>query len=464
MRRKNLVSCFISVVMYFFMGMPNAAVAETAIFKNFTLIDGTGREATRDAAMIVADGRIAWIGPAAQLATPADATVTDLGGAYVIPGLIDIHGHLGNTKGLTENVNFYTRDSVEADLKTYAAYGVTTVQSLGTDQDLIFQIRAEQQRSGRPLMARVRSSGQGIIYDNSSGGIKGLNKPVTNAAEAREQVVDQAAKRADSIKFWLDDDLGRLAKMPPDVSAAIIDEAHQKGLRVVAHVFYLADAERLAAEGVNGFGHSVRDKAVDRSLIDTMKRQGTWMMSATLSRDFSFTYAKPPFLSDPFFTRAVSPSVVNTLSSPEHEKQIMERPHFAEYKLFFENAKRNLKAMADAGVSYGVGTDSGPPGRFVGFFEHVELKQMVAAGLTPLEVLTAATGGNAKFLGANDIGTLEKSKWADFVVLDANPLADIRNTRNIRAVYIAGRPVPTIWSLCADRPPDACETTPASSK
>lgn len=149
--------------MFFFMGMPDAAVAETDVFKSFTLIDGTGRDSTRDAAMIVTDGRIAWIGPAAQLATPADATVTDLGGAYVIPGLIDIHGHLGNTKGLTENVNFYTRDSVEADLKTYAAYGVTTVQSLGTDQDLIFQIRAEQQRSGRPLMARVRSSGQGII-------------------------------------------------------------------------------------------------------------------------------------------------------------------------------------------------------------------------------------------------------------------------------------------------------------
>ena len=150
----------------------------------------------------------------------------------------------------------------------------------------------------------------------------------------------------------------------------------------------------------------------------------------------------PPFAGDPFFTRAVPASVVKTLKSPEYQKTIAQDPHFSEYRGFFETAKGNLKTLADAGILYGFGTDTGPPGRFPGYFEQWEMELMVEAGLTPMQVITAATQKAAQYLQARDLGTLEPAKWADLIVLDRDPLADIRNTRTIEAVYIAGNRMP----------------------
>ena len=113
-----------------------------------------------------------------------------------------------------------------------------------------------------------------------------------------------------------------------------------------------------------------------------------------------------------------------------------------------------------SGVQYGAGTDSGPPGRFAGYFLHLELAEMVKAGLTPLQAITAATSHNAEFLHAKDLGTLEAGKQGDFVVLNADPTKNIENTHRISAVYISGRSVPTIWSMCAGRPTNACKGGP----
>ena len=155
-----------------------------------------------------------------------------------------------------------------------------------------------------------------------------------------------------------------------------------------------------------------------------------------------FVYAKTPdFAGDPFFTRGVSAGVVQTLRSPAYQKTIASDPHIDAYPAFFETAKRNLKALADAGVRYGFGTDSGPPGRFPGYFEQWELQLMVDAGLTPTQAIVAATSSAAEFLHAKDLGTVEAGKWADLLVLDRNPLQDIKNTRAIHDVYIAGNRV-----------------------
>lgn len=433
------------------------AFGETAAYTHFTLIDGTGHPAVADSAMVVTDGKIAWVGPASALKTPAGVTPADLKGKFVIPGLIDSHVHLGNTKGMVQDVKYYTQASVENDLKTYAAYGVTTVQSLGTDGDLIFDIR-RQERAGRPTMARVFTSGQGLVFKGSYGGIPGLNQPVANAAEARAEVDRQAAKGVDQIKFWMDNELGTMkVKMPYDVAKAIIEEGHARHLRVVAHIFYLADARQLADYGIDGFMHSVRDKRIDQALIDSMKTHHTWQVAATLSREYSFAYAKLPFVNDPFFTRSVPPDVEKTLTDPARDKQLAAAPNFPIYQRSLANAEHNFAAEVKGGVMYGAGTDSGPPGRFPGYFLHLELAEMVKAGLTPLQAIAAATGRNATLLGAKDLGTLEAGKQGDFVVLDANPLADIANTHSIAAVYIAGRSVPTIWSLCVGRPAASCQ-------
>jgi hypothetical protein len=215
---------------------------------------------------------------------------------------------------------------------------------------------------------------------------------------------------------------------------------------VLAHIFYLEDAKRLVDQGIDGFVHSVRDKPVDQTLIDGMKKRGVWQVAATLSREASmFAYGSTPdFANDPFFTRGVSAKAVELIKSPERQKTIAGNPNFKRYPAFFETAKANLRTLVANGIPYGAGTDAGPPGRFPGYFEHWELKLLVDAGLTPQQALVAATRRGAEFLGAKDLGTLESSKWADFVVLDADPLADIMNTRTIRTVYIAGAEVPSI--------------------
>lgn len=436
---------------------PRAGAAEVTVLRNFTLIDGTGKPPAAASALALHDSRIEWVGPDSQAKVPAGATSIDLGGKYVLPGLIDSHVHLGLVDGIAQDIKFYTRELVEQQLRVYAAYGITSVQVLGTDKDIIFDVRARLRRE-RPDMARVFTSGQGLVYKGSYGGVAGLNQPVATAAEARAAVDEQVRKGVDFIKLWVDDEFGSLpVRMPADISKAIIDQAHKHHLHAVAHIFYLDNAKTLVEQGVDGFAHSVRDQAVDQALLTSMKQHGTWQMAATLSREASFTYTKLPFLQDPFFTRGVAPATIAALESPERQQKLAAAPNLAKYPAVLEYAMANTKREVSAGIPYGMGTDSGPTARFAGYFAHWELQLMVQAGLTPMQALTAATSSNAKFIGAKDLGVVAPGKAADLLVLDADPLADIRNTRRIHTVYIAGKPVPTIWSLCVDRPAKACE-------
>jgi len=424
--------------------------AEVAVFKGFTLI-GNGAPGNgapqRDAGMIVTDGRITWVGPAAQMKIPPGGTAQDFTGKYVIPGMINLHGHVSIATGLAQDAkSFYTREGVLKNLALYARYGITAVASLGTDQPLVYQIRQEQ-RGGRPRVARIFTAGRGFTgkggYPSTMAGMEGVPFEAATPQAAAGGVDDLASQHPDLVKIWVDDHGGKLPKIPIEISTAIIQAAHRHGLKVVAHIFYLQDAKQLAAAGIDGFAHSVRDRPVDDELIRLMKQHGTWQMTATLAREASlFAYAKPSlFLDDPFFTSSITPDVLATLKSPAYRQKISADPELARYPEYLRTAQRNLKRLADAGVRYGFGTDSGPPARFAGYFEHWEAQLMVEAGLTPAQVIAAATRSAAEFLGAKDLGSLELGKWADFVVLKANPLTDIRNTRSIEQVYIAGKPV-----------------------
>jgi imidazolonepropionase-like amidohydrolase len=415
------------------------------VLANFTLIDGTDAEPLPHAAMVIDQGRISWVGPATELASHASETPTDLGGAFVMPGLVNLHAHIGNTIDFTQEAANHTTGSVERDLRLLASYGITSVLSMGTDQDVVFPIR-DRQRAGRPAEARLYTAGQGLMFAGGYGGLAGVNVPVATPEAARKAVAAQAAKGVDVIKLWLDDELGTLPKMPAAISQAVIDAAHEHHLKAVAHVFYLEDARRLVDQGIDGFVHSVRDAPLDQALIDKMKAEDVWQVAGTLSREAAmFAYgATPPFASDPFFTRGVSATTLELITSPERQRAVASTPNFSRYPPFLETAKANLKRQAAAGVRIGYGTDTGPPGRFAGYFEHWELALMVEAGLTPRQTIAAATRDAAAFLGAADLGTLEASKWADLVVLDADPLADILNTRTIRMVYVAGQEVPAV--------------------
>ena len=425
-----------------------APMSTALVLRNFTLIDGNGGAPVANAALVIDEGRIQWVGPSSDLQAPQGAPVQDLTGKFIMPGIINLHAHVAASDGITQNPKtLFTRENVSAHLKLYASYGVTSVASMGTDQPLVYQIRDEQ-RAGRPAEARIFTAGRGFTakggYPTQPGGIPGVPYEEDDPVQAAADVADLATHHPDLVKIWVDDHFGALPKIPMRVSAAIIEAAHAQSLKAVAHLFYRQDAKTLVDAGLDGFIHSVRDQLVDAGLVSAMKAHGTWMVSATLAREASmFAFAQPdPMLSDPFFTRAVPANVLALMKTPEYQKRVTSDPQFKNYPRYLENAQRNLKRLADAGVKYAFGTDTGPPGRFGGYGEHWELALMVAAGLTPGQVITAATRSGAEFLGAKDLGTLERGKWADLMVLAANPLDDIKNTRRIDAVYVAGNKVP----------------------
>lgn len=422
--------------------------AETTVFDNFTLIDVKTGKTLAQQSMVVTDGRITAIGAASKIKAPTGAQRTDLAGRYVMPGIVNLHGHLGNTVDLVQDPKNFTRANLDKQLKMYAAFGVTTIVSMGSEQPLIITVRDEQRATGRPSGARVYTALRGFTgiagYPTSAPGMKGVPYEVGTKEQVEKDLDELAAKKVDLVKIWVDDHLGKEKKIPLELCDAIIAGAHKRGLKVAAHIFYLADAKHLINSGLDAIVHSVRDKPVDQELIALMKKKGAWLGAATLAREAStFVFANAPaMLDDPLFQKAVSPAVLKTLQSKAFQDRAKAEPDTAHGKDWLTMAQKNLKTLVDAGVQTGFGTDSGPPRRIQGYNEHWEMEMMAESGLKPAQILKMATINSAEFLrGSKDFGSIEPGKWADMIVLRDNPLTAIKNTRTIESVYIAGSKV-----------------------
>lgn len=382
-------------------------------FVNARIIDGTGGPPLERATLLVHDGRIVAVGRSVKV--PAGAERINAAGKTIIPGLISGHSHV----------------TALPQLGVYARYGVTTVLSLGGDHEVEFRdaTRAEQQTAS---LKRSR------LY------IAGHISVAKTPEEGRRDADADAAAKTDFVKFRLDDQLGRVAKMPPAVYTAIIEEAHKKGMRVAVHIVTLADAKAVLRLGADYIAHSVRDQEIDNETIALLKKNHAFY-TPTLMREVStFVYGQnPSFLRDPFLLRDGNQAEIEQASDPAFQAKMRDDKSAMWYRDHLPIAMHNLKTVEDSGVPVVMGTDTGPPFRFQGYFEHQELVYMVEAGLTPMQALVSATGTAARLLHAQDqIGTLETGKWADLLVLSGNPLDDIRNTQKIASVWIAGNRVP----------------------
>ena len=400
-------------------------------FTGARLIDGTGGPALEDAVLVVRNGRIEAVGARSGVEIPADAEQVDVTGRTIIPGLINAHGHINNVRGLESDPSFYTEEHVEAQLGLYARYGITTVFSLGGDGPEGMVVRDRQNSSD---LNRARLYVAGAIVTGPS------------PEEAQDQVNAVAASGADVVKIRVDDNLGSSTKMTPETYQAVIAASHEQNLDLTAHLYYLEDAKGLLEAGADLLAHSVRDTEVDDELISLLRDSGACYCPTLMREVSTYVYeTRPEWFDDPFFLKEADPAVVAALEEPDYQERLQNSSSAQTYKAQLEVAKQNLKTLSEAGIPIAMGTDTGPVARFQGYFEHGELALMVEAGLTPMQAIVASTSDAARCMDVEaDLGSLEVGKWADFLVLGANPLDDITNTHSLESVYIAGNAVPGV--------------------
>ena len=388
-------------------GRQAPATSSVTVFEGARVIVGDGSAAIDNAVFVVDGTRFGPVGRAGQVKVPAGATRVNLAGKTVMPAFLDTHTHMNST----------TREALTDHLKNKARFGSAVVMSLGTDPgDVAFQVRAETIPAG----AKLLTAGRGITMPEP--GRTDVPYWIETAAAARKAVQELAAKKVDIVKIWVDDRDGKYKKLTPELYSAVIDEAHKHVLRVTAHIFALEDAKGLLKAGIDAFAHGVRDRDIDDEFLALIKQRPNVVLVPNL----------------PDRGVAVDMSWLRGSVSDAELKKLQagatDRP---QTQTAFGIQARNLAKLNAAGVKIALGTDGG-----VVWAPHVEMEDMVAAGMTPSQVIVASTRNAAEFLRLKDHGTITAGKVADFLVLDANPLDDITNTRKLSAVYIRGAAIP----------------------
>ncbi len=375
--------------------------AAAAVFTGARVIVGDGT-VIENAAFTVNEGRFEIVGATGSFRVPAQAPVVDLSGKTVMPAIIDTHVHLSTT-----------REALLEDLRLRATQGISAAMSLGMDDDdALLRLRDE----AIPGIARYFSAGRGITTPEP--GRTEVPHWVTTQDQARQAVRDEAARNVDIIKIWVDDRNGQYQKLTPELYGAIIDEAHALGLDVTAHIFALEDAKSLLRAGIDAFAHGVRDRDIDDEFVELIRSRPEVILVPNLpgrGMPTDLSWLEDTLAADAF----AQITAANT-----------ERP---EQQAAYGIQARNLARLSEAGVKIAFGTDGNSF-----WAPHVELEDMVAAGMRPADAIRAATETSAELLGLDDAGTIAAGKRADFIVLDANPLEAITNTRRIAAVYLAG--------------------------
>jgi imidazolonepropionase-like amidohydrolase len=419
--------------------------ARVTVFEGARLIVGDG-SVIENSAFVVTDDKFTQVGRRSDIRPPAGATRVDLSGKTVIPAMLDIHTHIGflnDIDGSILKANF-NRGNLIDHLNRYAWHGFAAAQSLGTDMgELPYQLRDEVV----PGAALFRTVGRGLAWPGSGGG--GGNQEqersdvpysVTTIAEARAAVRDLAPHHPNFVKIWVDDRNHTVKKLTPELYGAAIDEAHKLGFRVIAHVYDLEDAKGLVKAGVEGFAHMVRDKDLDDEFVTLLKEHPNVWFGPNIGIYSRFAYpTRPAWLDDPVLHETIPPSQIQAL---ERQYANMSPTRIKSATDQWNQQVRALTKLRAIHTRIVFGSDSGgDPSRPMGWHAAYELEAMARAGMTPMEIIIAATRTAADLMLLDHLGTVESTKSADFVVLNANPLDDIVNTRKISKAYLRGTEV-----------------------
>jgi len=437
------------------------------VFTHVTLIDATGAEAKPDMTVVIRDGRIAALGRSGKIRLAKSAQVIDASGKFLIPGLWDMHVHEWNK---------------EAFFPLFIANGVIGVRDMFAPLPPIKQWRAEV-AAGTTIGPQIVAAG--IILDGPNPACAPCSIAVGNAAEGRKAVLKVKEMGSDFIKvysmlprdayFAIADEAKRqnmvfAGHVPEFVSAGEASDAGQKSIEHLTGVLVACSAKeeelrkeneaRLRADGFRGDTMTLeQSRALDSfdakqaaALFARFKRNGTWMCP-TLS-----VLRAQAFIGDADFRNDLRLKYIQNFL----RKQFWDDGFGFSSRTAEDNARARrvfqkqlevVGMMKRAGVDFIAGTDTANPYVFPGFSLHDELALLVQAGFTPMEALQAATRDAARYLGRLDsVGTIEKGKIADLVLLDANPLAEIGNTRKINAVVVGGRFItrPELDKMLAD--------------
>jgi imidazolonepropionase-like amidohydrolase len=430
------------VALICFVWIAATPVSAQTVFEGARLITGDGSAPIENSAFVVEGNRITAVGRRGEVRVPQGAQRIDLTGKTVIPGLIDAHSHIGYMRNLTSGPQNYTRENILDHMHRFAYHGVVASMAYGSDfGELPYQLRDETAKGVDPTAARFLTAGRGLAPQDeiSPNNMRHSAILIRTEDDIRRAVQELKSHDIKMLKTWVDDRGGQIRKFPPAMYQAIIAEAHRNNIKVVVHATGLADVKGLLRADVDGLAHMVSD--VDDELIELVKAHPNVFFTLALGGPRRNVYA--PWINPvhPLIAETVPPEQIRRLQT----RLASTKPEdLARAQQTWDRLARGIKRLSDAGVRIGVGTDGGGQqgDQFIGWTMHTELENMVSAGMTPAQVLVAATRTSAAIAGLDDLGTVAAGKSADFVVLDANPLDDITNTRRINRVYMRGRDVP----------------------
>jgi len=401
------------------------SAADRTAFINMSLWSAQLEQPIENAVLLVEDGRVVDLFSGGDRAIPSGYAVVDLDGSWVIPGIVSAHSHINSAPGFHRDDHPPASEAVAAQLWLFAHYGVTSVFSMGNEPREAFAWRDDSQtaehRRARLYLASPRID---------------ANSP----EEARTLVEEGAADAPDYFKIRVDDELNTQPSMDEETYSSAIEEANDKGFQVAAHMVKYDDAVGLLNAGVRLLAHSVRDREVGPEFTQLLIDRNA-CLSPTLMREVaSFSYAdRPAFLDDPLFAETAGNAIIARINSPETRQRFMS-PQAAWYRDHLPVAQENMLRIYRAGGTLAMGPDTGPGIRPQGYFERLEMEMMEDAGLPAIAVLRASTVNPARCLDREgDVGTLQAGRWADFLVLDEDPLQSVRAVRSLTAVYIGGQ-------------------------